>query len=126
MQYLFIPKENGTHVRLSDDVRGDLRTHLDSVVIRSPHPVLESDAGFVLYGSSKLRTITKRELVDYFIALDKVSELDEFISSLPLAEKLRWDASPVVSPRHPYIAANKSMILSALGITSEQYDQVFI
>ena len=72
-----------------------------------------------------LRALTKCDLVERLIAAGKAEEFNAFLGSLPLAEKLRWETSPTVSPTHPYIAENKPAICQQLEITSEQFDQLF-
>jgi len=44
---------------------------------------------------------------------------------LPLAEKLRYDASPTISPEYPYIAENLAAICAALNISEEQFKDIF-
>jgi hypothetical protein len=71
------------------------------------------------------KTITKRELVDKLIAMNKATEFNALVAALPLDEKLRWDASPTIAPDYPFIVQGRAMILSALGITGEQFDSIF-
>ncbi len=75
--------------------------------------------------SIKTRSITKRELVDKLISINKTAEFNAMLNALPLAEKLRWEASPTISPEYPFIRANRDDIIAALAITSEQFDSIF-
>jgi hypothetical protein len=74
-----------------------------------------------------LRTKTKRELVDKLIELGVAAQFNALLNSpgLPLAEKLRWEASPTIAPDYPFIVENRALILGALNITSEQLDNIF-
>lgn len=72
-----------------------------------------------------LRSLTKRELVDRLIERDLAEGFVTILESLPLAEKLRYDASPTISPEYPYIAENLTEICTALGITEEGFKDIF-
>lgn len=71
------------------------------------------------------RSITKRELVDKLIAINKAAEFNAILNALPLDEKLRWEASPTIAPDYPYIAENKAQIIAALQISEEQFNSIF-
>lgn len=73
----------------------------------------------------KLRSLTKRELVDRLIERDLATAFSAILESLPLEEKLRYDASPTISPDYAYIAENMSEICSALDISEEQFKDIF-
>jgi hypothetical protein len=74
---------------------------------------------------SVLKTLTKRELVDKLIEAGIATEFNALLETLPLEEKLRWEASPTISPDYPYIRDNRTTLCAALGITSEQLDNLF-
>lgn len=74
---------------------------------------------------SVLKTLTKRELVDKLIAAGVASQFNALLGTLPLEEKLRWDASPTIAPDYPFIRDNREMLCAALGLTSEQLDNLF-
>lgn len=74
---------------------------------------------------TQTRSITKRELVDKLIAINKAAEFNSILNALPLDEKLRWEASPTIAPEYPYIAENKAQILTALQITEDQFISIF-
>lgn len=71
------------------------------------------------------RSITKRELVDKLIAMNKASEFNLLLNALPLAEKLRWEASPMIAPDYPFIVDERLAIVTALQITEDQLDSIF-
>lgn len=125
MKYLFIPNSSGTHVRTADSVRGNLRSFADTAKVVSPHPVLNNANGIVPYVAPRLRSLTKRELVDKLIEAGIAAQFNALLNELPLAEKLRWEASPSISPDYPYIRDNRSTLCAVLGITSEQLDAIF-
>lgn len=75
---------------------------------------------------TKQRAITKRELVDSLIELGVAAEFNALLGVLPLEEKLRWEASPTIHPEYPFLVQGRSTILPALGITGEQFDNIFI
>lgn len=79
----------------------------------------------VLTQSVPLRSLTKRELVDRLIERNLAEGFVAILESLPLAEKLRYDASPKISPEYPYIAENLSAICTALDITEEAFKDIF-
>ena len=72
-----------------------------------------------------LRSLTKRELVDRLIERDLATAFSAILDSLPLEEKLRYDASPTISPDYAYIAENMSEICTALDISEEQFKDIF-
>lgn len=74
---------------------------------------------------SVLKTLTKRELVDKLIEAGVAAQFNALLGELPLEEKLRWEASPTISPDYPFIKDNREYICSELGITSEQLDNLF-
>lgn len=74
---------------------------------------------------SVLKTLTKRELVDKLIEAGIAEQFNDLLGTLPLAEKLRWEASPTISPDYPYIRDNREAICAGLGLTSEQLDGLF-
>jgi hypothetical protein len=74
----------------------------------------------------KPRALTKRELVDKLIELGVAAEFNALLGQLPLEEKLRWEASPSIHPEYPFLVQGRDMILTALGITGEQFDSIFI
>jgi hypothetical protein len=74
----------------------------------------------------KPRAVTKRELVDKLIDLGVATEFNALLGQLPLEEKLRWEASPSIHPDYPFLVQGRDMILTALGITGEQFDSIFI
>ena len=126
MKHLFIPNEKGTH--LKDGVRGDLRSFADTVKIHSPHPVLATTDGITLFDPpvvKPMRSITKNELADRINALGKAAQFLALISNLSPADRLKWDATPTVSPDYPFIKENRATILAVLGINSDQLDNVF-
>jgi hypothetical protein len=73
----------------------------------------------------KPRAITKRELVDGLIKLGVAAEFNTLLDKLPLEEKLRWEASPTINPEYPFLVQERATILTALGITGEQLDNLF-
>jgi hypothetical protein len=125
MKHIFIPNANGTHVRTVDNVRGNLRSFQDNVTVNGPHPVLDNSDGIVPYVAPKLRTLTKRELVDRLIAAGIAAQFNTLLNELPLAEKLRWEASPTISPDYPFIKDNDDMICAKLNITTEELYNLF-
>lgn len=73
-----------------------------------------------------LKSITKRQLVDDLIELGVAEQFHALLnSSIPLAEKLRWEASATIAPDYSFITENRTMILTVLGITGEQFDGIF-
>jgi len=72
-----------------------------------------------------LRSLTKRELVDRLIERGLAEGFAAILDSLPLAERLRYDASPTISPEYPYIAENLVSICAALNISEEQFKDIF-
>jgi hypothetical protein len=74
----------------------------------------------------KPQAITKRELVDKLIELGVAAEFNALLGQLPLEEKLRWEASPSIHPEYPFLVDGRTMILTALGIAGEQFDNIFI
>lgn len=72
-----------------------------------------------------LKTLTKRELVDKLIEAGIAEQFNKLLGTLPLTEKLRWEASPTISPNYPYISQNKNAICSYLGIDLEAFDDLF-
>ena len=81
---------------------------------------------FLASKTPKPRAITKRELVDKLIDLGVATEFNTLLGKLPLEEKLRWEASPTIHPEYPFLIDGRAMILTALGITGEQFDNIFI
>jgi hypothetical protein len=81
---------------------------------------------FLASKTPKPRAITKRELVGKLIDLGVATEFNAVLGKLPLEEKLRWEASPTIHPEYPFLVDNRAMILTALGITGEQFDSIFI
>lgn len=79
----------------------------------------------VLTQTIPLRSLTKRELVDRLIERGLAEGFAAILDSLPLAEKLRYDASPTISPEYPYIAENLTAICTTLGITEEAFKDIF-
>jgi hypothetical protein len=79
-----------------------------------PAPIVES-----------LRSLTKRELVDRLIERNLATAFSVILESLPLEEKLRYDASPTISPDYAYIAENLTEICAALGIAEEEFKAIF-
>lgn len=73
----------------------------------------------------KPRAITKRELVDGLIKLGVAAEFNVLLGKLPLEEKLRWEASPTIHPEYPFLVQERATILTTLGITGEQFDNLF-
>jgi GR25 family glycosyltransferase involved in LPS biosynthesis len=122
------------HVDLSlIDLLGAI--HFEAKVLY-PHPFSHEDggvstiieSGYISEAVVKPRTLvskTKRELVDGLIALDKAKAFADLIDKLPIAERLRWEASPTVSPSYPFLVDNRKMVVSSLGITDEQFDKLF-
>lgn len=126
MKHLFIPNKKGTH--LKDGVRGNLRSFADTVNITSPHPILTATDGITLFEQpavKPLRSITKNELADKINALGKAAPFLALIANLSPADRLKWDATHTVSPDYPFIKDNRATILTVLGITSDQLDNIF-
>lgn len=73
----------------------------------------------------KPRAITKRELVDGLIKLGVAAEFNALLGKLPLEEKLRWEASPTIHPEYSFLVQERATILATLGITGEQFDNLF-
>jgi hypothetical protein len=73
----------------------------------------------------QLRSVTKQELVSKLIKLGKAIEFDAILGTLPLEEKLMWDASSTIAPDYPFIVEKRAEILAALQITGEQFDSIF-
>lgn len=71
------------------------------------------------------KSLTKRELVDKLIEAGVAAQFNAVLGTLPLEEKLRWEASPTISPDYPFIKNNREMLCAALGITAEQLDNIF-
>ena len=101
-----------------------------------PHPFRHEDGGVsTILGSAliskpvvkpkALLSKTKRELVDGLIALNKADAFAALIGKLPIAERLRWEASPTISPSYPFLVDNRKMVVSELGITDAQFDALF-
>lgn len=91
--------------------------NLDSAISKLNATLIQKD--------KKLRSLTKRELVDRLIERDLATAFSTVLDSLPLEEKLRYDASPTISPDYDYIAENMSEICSALAISEEQFKDIF-
>lgn len=109
---------NYTLVELSADDIGKIKSALKS----KPRIVVKVINNALVY---PIRSITKRELVDKLIAINKAAEFNAILNALPLDEKLRWEASPTIAPDYPYIAENKAQILAALQITEEELNSIF-
>jgi hypothetical protein len=128
-KHYLILEENDRIMRLSSAPDSDMRSvEIDSqqmseviALLRQKKKIAWRDGAPVAMG----KTITKRELVDKLIAMNKAAEFNALVAALPLDEKLRWDASPTIAPDYPFIVQGRAMILSALGITGEQLDSVF-
>lgn len=101
-----------------------------------PHPFRHEDGGdstirngrYVLEPraiAKATRAITKRELVDGLIELGKAEAFAALIGQLPIAERLRWEASPTVSPDYPFLVEQRQMLIAVLGITGDQLDGLF-
>lgn len=71
------------------------------------------------------RSLTKRELVDKLIDLGVAEEFNALLATLPSVEKLRWEASPTISPNYPFIRDNSAMLCAALAISEEQFIGIF-
>lgn len=91
--------------------------NLDSAISKLNATLIQKD--------QKLRSLTKRELVDRLIERDLATAFSAILDSLPLEEKLRYDASPTISPDYAYIAENMSEICTALDISEEQFKDIF-
>jgi hypothetical protein len=63
--------------------------------------------------------------VDKLIAIGKAAEFNALLGTLPLEEKLRWEASPTIAPDYPFIVEKRAVILAKLQITGEQFDSIF-
>ena len=71
------------------------------------------------------KSLTKRELVDKLIDLGIASKFNDLLGTLPLEEKLRWEASSIISPDYPFIKNGRAHLCAELGITEEQLDNIF-
>lgn len=71
------------------------------------------------------KKIPKFDLIEKLVALNVVEEFYALIGSLPLAERLKWDAAQNVAENYPFLVENKAAILSTLGITEEQFSELF-
>lgn len=74
---------------------------------------------------SGVKKIPKFDLIEKLVALNVVEEFYALIGSLPLAERLKWDAAQNVAENYPFLVENKAAILSTLGITEEQFSELF-
>lgn len=73
----------------------------------------------------RAKTVTKRQLAEKLNAQNLTIPFLALLATLPPAEKLLWDASPTISSDYPFIKENRDMICAALGITAEQFDNIF-
>lgn len=71
------------------------------------------------------KSLTKRELVDKLIEAGIAEQFSALLANLPPAEKLRWEASPTISPDYPYIRDNRTKLCTLLNITEAQLDALF-
>ena len=115
-QRQFLDREAGAHhaereaKRLAAMSPEQRAMHLKFLASKTPQP----------------RAITKRELVDKLIDLGVAAKFNTLLGKLPLEEKLRWEASPTIHPDYQFLVDGRAMILTALGITGEQFDNIFI
>jgi hypothetical protein len=72
-----------------------------------------------------VKKINKFDLIEKLVALDVVEEFYALISSLPIAERLKWDAAHNISEDYPFLVENKQQILTSLNITEEQFSDIF-
>lgn len=72
-----------------------------------------------------LRSISKLELINKLVELSLENQFYSFLSTLPTSEKLRWDAAQTISPAYSFIVDNKQSILSSLGLSEEQFNNIF-
>jgi hypothetical protein len=93
----------------------------DDDIIRHGHVDVE-----IIEMPTVARKIAKFDLIEKLIALDVVEEFYAIINALPLAERLKWDAAQNVSEDYPFLVENKDLILGTLGITEEQFDDLFL
>jgi hypothetical protein len=71
------------------------------------------------------RTVTKRQLVENLIRLGVEVKFMALLSQLPVAEKLRWEASPTVAENYPFLVAMRAMLMQQLELTDAQFDSIF-
>lgn len=72
------------------------------------------------------KKIPKFDLIEKLVALDLVDEFYSLINGLPLAERLKWDAAQNIDKNYPFLVENRSLIISTLGITEQQFDSLFL
>jgi hypothetical protein len=72
-----------------------------------------------------MRPLTKFALTEKLIAAGKAVAFAALIDTLPLTEKLVWNATTVIEPDNAMLVAYRSTVLSALGMTGEEFDNLF-
>jgi hypothetical protein len=73
-----------------------------------------------------IKKIHKFDLINRLIDLGCVEEFYALINTLPLTERLKWDAAQNISKDYPFLVENKDLIISTLGITLKQFDDLFL
>lgn len=114
--------EVNTPIYKSIELSPDKIEIVKSALQSNPRKIIKIIDGEIVF---QTRSITKRELVDKLIAINKAAEFNAILNALPLDEKLRWEASPTIAPDYPYIAENKAQIIAALQITEEEFNAIF-
>lgn len=71
------------------------------------------------------KKVNKFDLIEKLVAFNVAEKFFTLINNLPIAERLKWDAAQNISKDYPFLTENKETIMSTLGITSEQFDQLF-
>jgi hypothetical protein len=135
MKNIFIPKSNGTHVRISDDVRGDLKEFPDTAVIK-PAKAIVDPSKFKVYSKQVAVPTPVGPLAPYEIAnwraraileIDGLlASVESVLSSMPgdagIIARSAWNAGAALT-RH---GATVTAIGSTLGLNASQIDAMFI
>jgi hypothetical protein len=130
-----------THIN-NDGKKFQLRVVLDIVPTQAPDAehessdlsVVESELGLTSLAPAPrplppktviFKKINKFDLIEKLLALDVIEEFYALISSLPIAERLKWDAAQNISEDYPFLVENKQQILTSLNLTEEQFSDIF-
>lgn len=72
-----------------------------------------------------MQRISKFELTQKLITAGKADGFAALIDALPTAEKLVWHAANTIEPDNAMLVAYRSNVLLALGMTGEEFDNLF-
>jgi hypothetical protein len=139
MKHIFIKKSKGSHVRISDSVRGDLITLPDTAIV-NPESSLVSIVNFIVFEDEEAQTGVRPDVpisnVPHEIANWRAKAILQISGLLPSVEialasmkgeagivaRAAWTAGAPLVRFGPTVTA----ISTKLKLTSEQIDNMFI